>query len=164
MECCFGRFLKVCGSELVRLELSCSHFLNETCLEVISEMCPNLQALNLSSCDKLPPQAFNHIAKLCSLKRLVLYRTKVEVRVIHNFHHCYYGSQLKIWFSVIAHNNVFFIFKSSLWCLLTILKSIELIQSLCSYFKPNMLLNYKEMFFSMLLKFLWCYLCPQEKK
>lgn len=96
MECCFCRFLKVCGSELVRLELSCSHFLNETCLEVISEMCPNLQALNLSSCDKLPPQAFNHIAKLCSLKRLVLYRTKVEVRIIHNFHHCYYSSQLNI--------------------------------------------------------------------
>ncbi|XP_037699926.1 F-box/LRR-repeat protein 4 isoform X3 [Choloepus didactylus] len=74
----FSRFLKVCGSELVRLELSCSHFLNETCLEVISEMCPDLQDLNLSSCDKLPPQAFNHIAKLCGLKRLVLYRTKVE--------------------------------------------------------------------------------------
>ncbi|XP_052571992.1 F-box/LRR-repeat protein 4 isoform X2 [Peromyscus californicus insignis] len=74
----FSRFLKVCGSELVRLELSCSHFLNETCLEVISEMCPNLQDLNLSSCDKLPPQAFGHIAKLCSLKRLILYRTKVE--------------------------------------------------------------------------------------
>ncbi|XP_051054534.1 F-box/LRR-repeat protein 4 isoform X2 [Phodopus roborovskii] len=75
----FSRFLKVCGSELVRLELSCSHFLNETCLEVISEMCPNLQDLNLSSCDKLPPQAFGHIAKLCSLKRLILYRTKVEI-------------------------------------------------------------------------------------
>ncbi|XP_065767714.1 F-box/LRR-repeat protein 4 [Muntiacus reevesi] len=74
----FSRFLKVCGSELVRLELSCSHFLNETCLEVISEMCPNLQDLNLSSCDKLPPQAFSHIAKLYGLKRLVLYRTKVE--------------------------------------------------------------------------------------
>ncbi|XP_076780188.1 F-box/LRR-repeat protein 4 [Arvicanthis niloticus] len=74
----FSRFLKVCGSELVRLELSCSQFLNDTCLEVISEMCPNLQDLNLSSCDKLPPQAFGHIAKLCSLKRLVLYRTKVE--------------------------------------------------------------------------------------
>ncbi|XP_060242046.1 F-box/LRR-repeat protein 4 isoform X2 [Meriones unguiculatus] len=74
----FSRFLKVCGSELVRLELSCSHFLNETCLEVISEMCPNLQDLNLSSCDKLPPQAFGHIAKLCGLKRLILYRTKVE--------------------------------------------------------------------------------------
>ncbi|KAM9233772.1 F-box/LRR-repeat protein 4 isoform 2-T2 [Dugong dugon] len=75
----FSRFLKVCGSELVRLELSCSHFLNETCLEVISEMCPNLQELNLSSCDRLPPQAFNHIAKLRGLKRLVLYRTKVEI-------------------------------------------------------------------------------------
>ncbi|XP_028636697.1 F-box/LRR-repeat protein 4 isoform X3 [Grammomys surdaster] len=74
----FSSFLKVCGSELVRLELSCSHFLNDTCLEVISEMCPNLQDLNLSSCDKLPPQAFGHIAKLCNLKRLVLYRTKVE--------------------------------------------------------------------------------------
>ncbi|XP_078011353.1 F-box/LRR-repeat protein 4 isoform X2 [Phascolarctos cinereus] len=74
----FGRFLKICGSELVRLELACGHFLNETCLEIISEMCPNLQELNLSSCDKLPPQAFNHIAKLCGLKRLVLYRTKVE--------------------------------------------------------------------------------------
>ncbi|XP_050805227.1 F-box/LRR-repeat protein 4 [Gopherus flavomarginatus] len=74
----FSRFLKVCGTELVRLELACGHFLNETCLEVIAEMCPNLQELNLSSCDKLPPQAFNHIAKVCSLKRLVLYRTKVE--------------------------------------------------------------------------------------
>lgn len=74
----FSRFLKVCGSELVRLELSCSHFLNETCLEIISEVCPNLQDLNLSSCDKLPPQAFNHIAMLCGLKRLVLYRTKIE--------------------------------------------------------------------------------------
>ncbi|XP_038203576.1 F-box/LRR-repeat protein 4 [Arvicola amphibius] len=74
----FSRFLKVCGSELLRLELSCSHFLNETCLEVISEMCPNLQDLNLSSCDKLPPQAFGHIAKLRGLKRLILYRTKVE--------------------------------------------------------------------------------------
>lgn len=74
----FSRFLKVCGSELVRLELSCSHFLNDACLEVISEMCPNLQDLNLSSCDKLPPQAFGHIAKLRSLKRLILYRTKVE--------------------------------------------------------------------------------------
>lgn len=74
----FSRFLKVCGSELVRLELSCSHFLNDSCLEVISEMCPNLQDLNLSSCDKLPPQAFGHIAKLGNLKRLVLYRTKVE--------------------------------------------------------------------------------------
>ncbi|EMP42455.1 F-box/LRR-repeat protein 4 [Chelonia mydas] len=73
------RFLKVCGSELVRLELACGHFLNETCLEVIAEMCPNLQELNLSSCDKLPPQAFIHIAKVCSLKRLILYRTKVEV-------------------------------------------------------------------------------------
>lgn len=74
----FSRFLKVCGSELVRLELSCSHFLNETCLEIISEVCPNLQDLNLSSCDKLPPQAFNHISKLCGLRRLVLYRTKIE--------------------------------------------------------------------------------------
>ncbi|XP_038250598.1 F-box/LRR-repeat protein 4 isoform X2 [Dermochelys coriacea] len=74
----FSRFLKVCGSELVRLELACGHFLNETCLEVIAEMCPNLQELNLSSCDKLPPQAFIHIAKACSLKRLILYRTKVE--------------------------------------------------------------------------------------
>ncbi|XP_065537260.1 F-box/LRR-repeat protein 4 isoform X2 [Lathamus discolor] len=74
----FSRFLKVCGSELVRLELSCGHFLNETCLEVITEMCPNLQELNLSSCDKIPPQAFNHIAKVGSLRRLILYRTKVE--------------------------------------------------------------------------------------
>ncbi|KFV65496.1 F-box/LRR-repeat protein 4 [Dryobates pubescens] len=74
----FSRFLKVCGSELVRLELSCGHFLNETCLEVITEMCPNLQELNLSSCDKIPPQAFGHIAKAGSLRRLVLYRTKVE--------------------------------------------------------------------------------------
>ncbi|XP_053143635.1 F-box/LRR-repeat protein 4 isoform X2 [Hemicordylus capensis] len=74
----FSRFLKVCGSELVRLELSCGHFLNETCLEVIAETCLHLQELNLSSCDKLPPQAFNHVAKLCNLTRLILYRTKVE--------------------------------------------------------------------------------------
>ncbi|XP_007422566.1 F-box/LRR-repeat protein 4 [Python bivittatus] len=74
----FSRFLKVCGSELVRLELSCGHFLNEACLEAIADTCLNLQELNLSSCDKLPPQAFNHIAKLCNLTRLILYRTKIE--------------------------------------------------------------------------------------
>ncbi|XP_073531844.1 F-box/LRR-repeat protein 4 [Phyllobates terribilis] len=74
----FSRLLKVCGPELVRLELACGHFLNEACLEVITEMCPNLQELNLSSCDKLPPQAFSHVSKLCGLKRLVLYRTKIE--------------------------------------------------------------------------------------
>ncbi|KAM9315759.1 F-box/LRR-repeat protein 4 [Gastrophryne carolinensis] len=74
----FSRLLKICGSELVCLELACGHFLNEACLEVIAEMCPNLQELNLSSCDKLPPQAFGHISKLCGLKRLVLYRTKIE--------------------------------------------------------------------------------------
>lgn len=74
----FSRFLKVCGSELVRLELACGHFLNEACLEIIAEMCPNLQELNLASCDKLQPQAFNHISKVCGLRRLVLYRTKVE--------------------------------------------------------------------------------------
>nr|XP_033794766.1 F-box/LRR-repeat protein 4 isoform X2 [Geotrypetes seraphini] len=75
----FSRFLKVCGAELLRLELACGHFLNETCLEVIAETCPNLQELNLSSCDKLPPQAFSHIAKICGLKHLILYRTKVEI-------------------------------------------------------------------------------------
>ncbi|XP_015269470.1 PREDICTED: F-box/LRR-repeat protein 4 [Gekko japonicus] len=74
----FSRFLKVCGSELLRLELSCGHFLNETCLDIIAETCQNLQELNLSSCDKLPPPAFIHIAKLYNLKRLILYRTKVE--------------------------------------------------------------------------------------
>ncbi|KAG8444742.1 hypothetical protein GDO86_009783 [Hymenochirus boettgeri] len=74
----FSRLLKVCGSELVRLDLACGHFLNEACLEFIAEMCPNLQELNLSSCDKLPPQAFNHLSKLHRLKRLVLYRTKIE--------------------------------------------------------------------------------------
>ncbi|MBN3284043.1 FBXL4 protein, partial [Polyodon spathula] len=75
----FCRFLKVCGSQLVCLELACCHFLNEACLEVIAQMCPNLQELNLSSCDRLHPQAFSHISKLVGLRRLILYRTKIEV-------------------------------------------------------------------------------------
>ncbi|XP_051880596.1 F-box/LRR-repeat protein 4 [Pristis pectinata] len=74
----FSRFMQVCGFELVRLELACCHFLNETCLEVIAQMCPNLQELNLSSCDKLNTQAFCHIAKISGLRRLVVYRTKIE--------------------------------------------------------------------------------------
>lgn len=72
-------FLKACGPSLVCLELSCCHFLNEACLEVISQTCPGLQELNLSSCDRLNPQAFTHISKLTRLRRLVLYRTKIEV-------------------------------------------------------------------------------------
>ncbi|RXM27866.1 F-box/LRR-repeat protein 4 [Acipenser ruthenus] len=75
----FCRFLKVCGFQLVCLELACCHFLNEACLEVIAQMCPNLQELNLSSCDRLHPQAFNHISKLVGLRRLLLYRTKIEI-------------------------------------------------------------------------------------
>lgn len=72
-------FMKGCGLSLVCLELSCCHFLNEACLEVISQTCPGLQELNLSSCDRLQPQAFTHISKLTRLRRLVLYRTKIEV-------------------------------------------------------------------------------------
>lgn len=72
-------FMKACGPSLVCLELSCCHFLNDACLEVISHTCPGLQELNLSSCDRLQPQAFAHISKLTRLRRLVLYRTKIEV-------------------------------------------------------------------------------------
>ena len=71
--------MKACGPSLVSLELSCCHFLTEACLEVISQTCPGLQGLNLSSCDRLHPQAFTHISKLTCLRRLVLYRTKIEV-------------------------------------------------------------------------------------
>ena len=71
--------MKACGPSLVSLELSCCHFLTEACLEVISQTCPGLQELNLSSCDRLHPQAFTHISKLTRLRRLVLYRTKIEV-------------------------------------------------------------------------------------
>ncbi|XP_052002174.1 F-box/LRR-repeat protein 4-like isoform X2 [Xyrauchen texanus] len=75
----FCSFIKACGLSLVCLELSCCHFLTETCLEVITQMCPCLQELNLASCDRLHPQAFSHIGKLTNLRRLVLYRTKVEI-------------------------------------------------------------------------------------
>lgn len=75
----FSSFMKACGLSLVCLEMSCCHFLNEACLEIISQTCPGLQELNLSSCDRLPPQAFTHISKLTRLRRLVLYRTKIEV-------------------------------------------------------------------------------------
>lgn len=77
-------FMKACGLSLVCLELSCCHFLNEACLEVISQTCPGLQQLNLSSCDRLHPQAFAHISKLTRLRRLVLYRTKIEVGTVHS--------------------------------------------------------------------------------
>lgn len=74
--------MKARGLSLVCLELSCCHFLNEPCLEVIAQACPKLQELNLSSCDRLHPQAFTHISKLSLLRRLVLYRTKIEVGVV----------------------------------------------------------------------------------
>ncbi|XP_043921731.1 F-box/LRR-repeat protein 4 [Protopterus annectens] len=74
----FCRFLNVCGSQLIRLELSCCHFLDEICIEAIAQMCPNLQELNLSSCIRLQSSAFNHISKISGLRRLVLYRTKIE--------------------------------------------------------------------------------------
>ncbi|XP_037129506.1 F-box/LRR-repeat protein 4 isoform X1 [Syngnathus acus] len=78
----FSSFMKVCGLSLVRLELSCCHFLNEACLEVLAQTCPGLQELNLASCDRLHPQAFTHISKLTRLRRLVLYRTKIEQTAI----------------------------------------------------------------------------------
>ncbi|KAJ8411510.1 hypothetical protein AAFF_G00163180 [Aldrovandia affinis] len=74
----FCSFVKACGAGLVCLELACCHFLTEGCLEVIAQSCPALQELNLSSCDRLHPQAFGHIAQMKALRRLVLYRTKIE--------------------------------------------------------------------------------------
>ncbi|XP_062846292.1 F-box/LRR-repeat protein 4 isoform X2 [Trichomycterus rosablanca] len=78
----FCSFIRACGAGLLCLELSCCHFLNEACMEVISQTCVNLQELDLASCDRLEPQAFNHIAKLSRLRRLVLYRTKTEQTAI----------------------------------------------------------------------------------
>ncbi|XP_030640767.1 F-box/LRR-repeat protein 4 [Chanos chanos] len=78
----FSSFMKACGGNLVCLELSCCHFLSEACLEVIAQTCPRLQELNLSSCDRLHPQAFGHVAKLPRLRRLILYRTKIEQTAI----------------------------------------------------------------------------------
>ncbi|XP_026998712.2 F-box/LRR-repeat protein 4 isoform X2 [Tachysurus fulvidraco] len=78
----FCSFIKACGANLLCLELSCCHFLNEACLEVISQTCGGLQELDLASCDRLEPQAFNHVAKLARLRRLVLYRTKIEQTAI----------------------------------------------------------------------------------
>ncbi|KAM6968326.1 F-box/LRR-repeat protein 4 [Aplochiton taeniatus] len=74
----FCSFTKACGQSLVCLELSCCHFLSEACLEVVAQTCAGLQELNLASCDRLQPQAFTHITKLSRLRRLVLYRTKIE--------------------------------------------------------------------------------------
>ncbi|KAI1885550.1 hypothetical protein AGOR_G00204950 [Albula goreensis] len=74
----FCSFVKACGSGLVCLELACCHFLTEACMEVIAQTCPGLQELNLSSCDRLHPQAFTHISQLTALRRLILYRTKIE--------------------------------------------------------------------------------------
>ncbi|KAG5856911.1 hypothetical protein ANANG_G00012940 [Anguilla anguilla] len=74
----FCSFVKACGMGLVCLELACCHFLTEGCMEVIAQTCPALQELSLSSCDRLHPQAFAHIAQMTSLRRLILYRTKVE--------------------------------------------------------------------------------------
>lgn len=69
-------------------------------------MCPNLQELNLSSCDKIPPQAFNHIAKVGSLKRLVLYRTKVEVgTAISNLCNKYFQSRMVLGLVLFSNNE-----------------------------------------------------------
>ncbi|KAF5896976.1 F-box/LRR-repeat protein 4, partial [Clarias magur] len=78
----FCSFIRACGANLVCLELSCCHFLNEMCLEVIAQTCVSLQELDLASCDRLEPLAFNQIAKLGRLRRLVLYRTKIEQTAI----------------------------------------------------------------------------------
>ncbi|XP_066508946.1 F-box/LRR-repeat protein 4-like [Hoplias malabaricus] len=74
----FCSFIRACGTSLVCLELSCCHYLNEACVEVVCETCPHLQELDLSSCDRLQPQAFTHISRLARLRRLILYRTKIE--------------------------------------------------------------------------------------
>ncbi|KAL6467432.1 hypothetical protein MHYP_G00231090 [Metynnis hypsauchen] len=74
----FCSFIRACGMSLVCLQLSCCHFLNEMCLEVVCVTCPRLQELDLSSCDRLQPPAFTHITKLAHLRRLILYRTKIE--------------------------------------------------------------------------------------
>lgn len=85
----FHSFMKACGLSLVCLELSCCHFLNEACLEVLAQTCPGLQELNLASCDRLHPQAFIHISKFTRLRRLVLYRTKIEVGAVITHPHIY---------------------------------------------------------------------------
>uniref|UniRef100_UPI00358DFDDA F-box/LRR-repeat protein 4-like isoform X2 n=1 Tax=Myxine glutinosa TaxID=7769 RepID=UPI00358DFDDA len=71
-------FLGGWSEHLLQLELANCHWITNESLETVTMLCPNLQDLDLSSCDQIPPGEFKRLSSLQRLRRLVLYRTRIN--------------------------------------------------------------------------------------
>ncbi|XP_065839547.1 F-box/LRR-repeat protein 4-like [Oscarella lobularis] len=74
----FTSFIETCGATLVCLRLACCDYITADGLKAIVDGCPNLQELDLQSCNTLSNSALKHLSKLTTLQALNLYRVPIE--------------------------------------------------------------------------------------
>uniref|UniRef100_UPI00358F227D F-box/LRR-repeat protein 4-like n=1 Tax=Myxine glutinosa TaxID=7769 RepID=UPI00358F227D len=73
-----GNFLGGWSERLRHLELANCQWITNATFETITTLCPNLEDLDLSSCDLIPSRDFRQLSSLKRLQRLVLYRTRIN--------------------------------------------------------------------------------------
>ncbi|XP_052223754.1 F-box/LRR-repeat protein 4-like isoform X4 [Dreissena polymorpha] len=81
-ETAFTMFMEGCGTSLRCLYLASCNFVSHDSLSSISEYCPNLAELDLSSCTHIDQERFDALARLTKLEYLNLYRTHIEQEAI----------------------------------------------------------------------------------
>lgn len=77
----FKEFIKRCGSSLIQLRLNSCQFINVTCLEVVGQMCPNLQELALRNYSGNILN-FHCVKNFRYLERLDLYRCNISSEIL----------------------------------------------------------------------------------
>ncbi|KAI5710290.1 hypothetical protein M8J75_007379 [Diaphorina citri] len=80
----FTRLIDDCGKLLTHLRLDCCKFVDNVCIERITQVCRNIRELTLRNCSKIDSKGFAHLATVRTLERLDLYRTSIETQPLVN--------------------------------------------------------------------------------
>ncbi|KAK3872697.1 hypothetical protein Pcinc_022245 [Petrolisthes cinctipes] len=78
----FMEFIHTCGHQLTVLRLNNCHFIDNYCLYMIGNVCPNLQELTMANCSRVDHLGFGELKKARSLSRLDLSRTRIDFHTL----------------------------------------------------------------------------------
>lgn len=78
----FMEFIHACGHQLMVLRLNNCHFIDNYCLYMIANVCPNLHELSMANCTKVDHLGFGELKKARALSRLDLARTRIDFHTL----------------------------------------------------------------------------------
>ncbi|XP_076035228.1 F-box/LRR-repeat protein 4-like [Oratosquilla oratoria] len=78
----FMEFIHQSGRQLRVLRVNSCHFIDNYCLYIIANVCPDLQELSMANCSKVDNLGFGELKKVWQLSRLDLSRTRIDLHTL----------------------------------------------------------------------------------